>query len=134
MLAGAAIGGTLGYAWGNHGNDLKQYNFQRFAIQLFGQVFLTFVSLQIIYIGSGYGYGGGYGGGYGYGGGWGGGGYHDGNDTTINNYNITNVNDNDTTNINNTETNTNITEGADGSKLCIKFYLLFFYQKNLQFV
>jgi len=24
-----------------------------------------------------------------------------------------------------TETNTNITEGADGSKLCIKFYLLF---------
>ena len=50
---------------------------------------------------------------------------HDGNDTTINNNNITNVNDNDTTNITNTETNTNITEGADGSKLCIKFYLLF---------
>jgi len=23
MLAGAAIGGTLGYAWGNHGNDLN---------------------------------------------------------------------------------------------------------------
>lgn len=120
MIAGAAIGGGLGWGWGGHHGYGGYGCGGGWVIDeiINAQVMLNFNIIIIIFIiFKGHGYGGGYGGG------WGGSYYNDGNDTTINNYNITNTTDNDVTNITNTDTNTNI-EATENAGRNFRFFII----------